>query len=97
MTKVLIERDGNLFTVRADGHATGSVETCAAVSCLLYTLAAWLQGHQEIPSTIRLEEGDASIVWLSEAGLPAWEMICAGFRSMAKGYAEYVDAEIVER
>ena len=38
MTKVYLERDGNCFLVSCQGHATGSPEMCAAISCLVGTL-----------------------------------------------------------
>lgn len=94
MTQVTLERDGSVFTVRAEGHATGSVEVCAAVSCLLYTLAAWLTAHEDIPSTVRLEDADATVVMIGSACETAFEMLCAGFLSLQKTAPEYVAVEM---
>ena len=46
MTKICLERDGNLYTLSAQGHATGSVEVCAAVSALIQTLRCYLLGRE---------------------------------------------------
>jgi uncharacterized protein YsxB (DUF464 family) len=52
MTHVYLEQDGDRYTVGASGHATGSMEICAAVSTLLYSLAGFLHNS---PSEILSE------------------------------------------
>ena len=42
MTQVYAERDGQRCILSAQGHATGSVEACAAVSGILYALAGYV-------------------------------------------------------
>lgn len=42
MTQIQIGQCGNRYTLRADGHATGSDETCACISTVLYGLAGYL-------------------------------------------------------
>ena len=50
MTHVHLEQKGDRYRVRCIGHATGSPETCAAVSCLIYTLAGWVRVEESVQS-----------------------------------------------
>lgn len=53
MTKINILRRidipgrGNVWTLRASGHATGSDAACTAVSAMLYSLAGYLVNAKE--------------------------------------------------
>lgn len=42
MTAVYVEQEGSRCTLRAQGHATGSTEMCAAISSILYALSGYL-------------------------------------------------------
>ena len=87
MTQVYAERDGQRCILSAQGHATGSVEACAAVSGILYALAGYVtnamrERYVEV-YTWRMESGDVQLDfngttarqrplrWLSSA-LPRW-------------------------
>ena len=94
MTRVYLEQDGHRYTVRCKGHATGSVEVCAAVSCLVYTLVGWLRNASVLVLKERLEDGDALIQYRGGAAAEtAFDMICVGFLQMQEQYPEYISVD----
>ena len=95
MTKVYLEQDGKRYTVSCKGHATGSVEACAAVSCLVYTLAGWLHNASVSVLQEKLDSGDALIRYQGDAAAEtAFDMICIGFLQLEKSYEKYVSVDI---
>lgn len=94
MTQVYLEQVGHQYTVRCQGHATGSVEVCAAVSCLVYTLACWLRNTPLPVLKEKLEDGDVLIQYRgSAAGETAFDMICVGFLQLQAQYPEYISVD----
>ena len=94
MTRVYLEQDGQQYTVSCKGHATGSVETCAAVSCLVYTLAGWLRNTSVLVLEEKLEDGDALIQYHGGAAAEtAFDMICVGFLQLQEQYPEYISVD----
>lgn len=92
MTKVYLEQDGKRYTVSCKGHATGSVEACAAVSCLVYTLAGWLRNSSVLGLEERLNDGDALIRYTGrDAAETAFDMICVGFLQLQAAYPQQID------
>lgn len=90
MTRVYLEKDGDHYTVDAKGHATGSAEMCAAISCLMFTLAGWVHNQRGVRmETERLSSGDSRICFQS-AGRYRREcdavflLILVGFRQLEK-------------
>lgn len=99
MTTVYLEHDGGTFAIHARGHATGSTEVCAAISCLMYTVAGWLRNRPEIGGIHRLEDGDASIVFFDReaAARTAFELAQIGFLQLASTYPDYIRVEGAEK
>ena len=94
MTRVYLEQAGQRYTVRCKGHATGSVEACAAVSCLVYTLAGWLRNSSVLVLKEELNDGDAQIQYHGGAAAEtAFDMICVGFLQLQKQYSDYVSVD----
>lgn len=97
MTQVRLERDDFVGTasITAKGHATGSVEVCAAISCLLYTIAGWLQNSDFEGYMVGLKEGDACIMWytLTDKADALYEFAEIGFKQLAASYPEYIRVE----
>ena len=95
MTQVLARREGNRCYLSATGHATGSVEVCAGVSAILYSLAGYLENaamarELEI-SVLRLESGDAVIEFEADGqAREAYEMAVIGLIQMAQMYPQYL-------
>ena len=91
MTKVYLRADGETFSVRAHGHATGSNEVCAAVSCLLYTLAGYLANNTCAQVRVSLKEADAEIVFCGNENI--FEMLCIGFLQLEKSHPDFISVE----
>ncbi len=97
MTRVTLERDGERYAVSARGHAP-TRELCAAISCLLYTLAGWLRGAPDAePVTERLSPGDARLVWYGGAGSGAvFSLMATGFLQLQLAAPEALQVEVRE-
>ena len=94
MTQVYLEQAGRKFMVKCQGHATGSVEACAAVSCLVYTLAGWLRNTSVLMVKEKLEDGDALIQFCGgDAAETAFDMICVGFLQLEAQYGDYISVD----
>ncbi len=81
MTEIYLKRRGNLYTVRAKGHAVERADVCAAISTLLYTLAGYLANCPEVLlRKQRLLPGDAAVEFGGgKAARMAFDMITVGF------------------
>ncbi|MBQ3557856.1 MAG: ribosomal-processing cysteine protease Prp [Oscillospiraceae bacterium] len=94
MTHICLEQVGKQYTVKCQGHATGSVEACAAVSCLVYTLAGWLRNTSVVKLDEKLEAGDALIRFCGgDAAETAFDMITVGFLQLQEQYGEYISVD----
>ncbi len=93
MTRILLTQNGDAYTVRADGHATGSVQVCAAVSTLLYTLAGYLLDNPDITVLEQnLNSGKACICFQGggEVGEAVFNLITVGFLQLEKAEADFL-------
>lgn len=76
MTRITSSVYKDAYVIRAEGHATGSVEACAAISALLQALAQWTfrKGYREDQV---LEPGHACVVLPRDLGgsRAVWELI----------------------
>ena len=91
MTNVYLERSGDRYTVHCKGHATGSVEVCAAVSALTVSLGEWL--IQTKTEVLRERVKDAEIYLCfrgGEAAKAVFDMMCLGFGKLEERYGEYI-------
>lgn len=94
MTRVSLKQQGQRYTVSCKGHATGSPEVCAAVSCLTYTLAGWLRNTSVLVLEERLVDGDALIRYCGGAAAEtAFDMICVGFLQLQQEYGDYISVD----
>lgn len=94
MTRVYLEQDGQRYTVSCKGHATGSVEACAAVSCLVYTLAGWLRNTSVLVLKAELNDGNAQIQYHGGAAAEtAFDMICVGFLQLQEQYGDFISVD----
>ena len=95
MTAIYLEQDGDRYTVSAKGHATGSMEVCAAVSTLLYTLDAWLHNTDLEVLHERLEPGDALIEYAGPDAdaQTAFDFVTVGFLQLAKSEPAAIKVE----
>lgn len=97
MTKVYLERDGNCFLVSCQGHATGSPEMCAAISCLVGMLEGWLENSGYHVLECRVEPGDVCIRF--QGGMickTAFDVICTGFLRLEATDNVHISVDFVE-
>lgn len=91
MTKVYLEADGSRHIVSAKGHAAGSPEACAALSCLLTALAGYLQNARAEVTACRLDSGDAYLEFHGEDA--AFYVTAVGLMQLAQAVPEAVQIE----
>lgn len=90
MTSVSLVNNRNSYIIRAIGHATGSTEVCAAVSCLMYTLAGWVEQKPE-RGVYDISDACAFIYLVrSEATEAIYELSRIGFLQLAESYPEFI-------
>ena len=93
MTRVTLKEDSGRYSVVCEGHATGSVEVCAAVSTLVYTLLGYLKNADGVAvENAELADGYAEIEFLGgECARVAFELICIGFLQLAMAKGELIE------
>ena len=79
--------EGCVFEIRCDGHAVGSPEVCAAISCICHTLVEQLQKTKAIILSLALEKGYFHIVFCDAK--PFFEFAETAFELLAKNYPWY--------
>lgn len=95
MTRVKLKKDRDRCTLRCEGHATGSAEMCAAVSCLVYSAAGWLRntvGAQLLEE--RLEPGDAYISFTGFGAKWLFDFLAVGFLQLEQHDPEHISVEV---
>lgn len=101
MTKVSIEADGNRRILSARGHATGSVECCAAISGLLYALVGYLENaalEEDIDYCARrVNDGDVflDLTGGRRAGI-AFDMAACGLLQIEKQYPQFIQVDVCD-
>lgn len=96
MTEVIIRRDGRMYYVSAQGHATGSVEVCAAVSALMYTLDGYINN-----APIRIYEEcmePGNVLLRFEGGTEAEiavDVVSVGIEMLELTFPDHVSASIM--
>lgn len=93
MTRVTLKEDGGRYSVVCEGHATGSVEVCAAVSTLVYTLFGYLKNADGVAIECEvLADGYAEIEFSGgENARAAYELICIGFLQLEQSSAKFIE------
>lgn len=92
MTSVTLNEDDGRYVVEAVGHATGSAQTCAAVSTLMFSVMGYLanadgvdvvnEDHTEGYFLIEFSGGDAARV--------IFEFLQIAFLQLEKKYGEFL-------
>lgn len=93
MTRVTLKEDGGRYSVICEGHATGSVEVCAAVSTLVYTLLGYLKNADGVAvENAELADGYAEIEFSGgECARVAFELICIGFLQLGQSSEKFIE------
>lgn len=93
MTRVTLREYDGRYSVICEGHATGSVETCAAVSTLVYTLLGYLKnaGGVAVENEV-IADGYAEIEFSGgECAAVAYELISIGFLQLAQAKGNFIE------
>lgn len=92
MTSVALNKAKGKYTVEAVGHAEGSVQACAAVSVLMYSLLGYLSNVDGV----EVEEWNAADGFFfiefsgGEAARMMYEYSIIAFLQLEKSYGEFV-------
>ena len=94
MTKIKFEADGDRYILSARGHATGSVEVCAAISGILYALAGYLCYAEATEHERRMESADVLLDYSGpERVEAAYAMAMIGLELLEGEYPELIRVE----
>lgn len=91
MTRVTLDDSDGVFRIVIEGHATGSTEVCAAVSCLAYTAAEYLDRHDDRKEVVDLTDGHGELVFRDKA---LYDIISTGLEMLADNFPEYIFCQI---
>lgn len=96
MTSVTLDKTPDRYTIEAVGHAEGSVQACAAVSVLMYSILGYLSNAEGV----EVEEWNAADGFFfiefsgGEAARVMYEFGKIAFLQLEKSYGEYVAVKI---
>lgn len=92
MTSVTLRKDSECYLVEAVGHAEGSVQACAAVSTLMYSLLGYLSNVEGILIDVAdFTEGFFSICFGGGAEAEfAYDFCTIAFLQLEKSCGEYI-------
>ena len=84
MSHIELTDGGYEFSVTAKGHTESKM--CAAISCLLYTAAGYITNAGLMLLKIRLDPGDAELVWAGgEKAKILFDILQIGFLQLQEG------------
>ena len=95
MTRVTLKKGDGKYSLTCEGHAVGSVEVCAAVSTLVYTLLGWLKNSSDVAvDREEIADGYAEIECVGgvSAGV-AFDLVYIGFLQLAQAKSNFIEVE----
>lgn len=103
MTKIYVSIHKDLYMIEFCGHATGSPETCAGISAIMFSLEGFLLNHEEdlTEHMSRIPEDNTDAVTFIRFGTQsdfvhgAFEMALIGLLQIQETYPEYCKVTIV--
>lgn len=95
MTRVTLNKGDGRYSVICEGHAVGSVEVCAAVSTLVYTLLGYLKNADGVVvEKEELADGYAEIEFSGgECARVAFEFVAVGFLQLERANKKFLKIE----
>lgn len=92
MTRVTINKGEGRYLVRCEGHATGSVKVCAAVSTLIYTLLGYLKNAGDISvESEEIADGYAEIEFSGgNSARVVFDLISIGFLQLERANRDLI-------
>jgi len=75
----LTQEPGRHYALTCEGHATGSPEVCAAISCLAGSLEGWVENSPSADvQHLEVRPGFVQIVFTPAAGPGSAPLVCQG-------------------
>lgn len=94
MTKIYCAQNKDRYSLRAEGHATGSQEACSGVSAITNALLLYAINEPDHVRVIHTREEEAGHFCLrfsgDETAGAAWKMAVMGLISISMAYPEQV-------
>ena len=96
MTSVTLDKSKGTYVIEAVGHAEGSVQACAAVSVLMYSLLGYLSNAEGVDvEDWNTADGFFSVEWSGgEAARIMYEFGKIAFLQREGSYGEFVAVKI---
>ena len=99
MTEVKIRLGNGVYGLRADGHATGSAQTCSAISGILYALAGYLVNAEREgfakPQEHSMESGAVLLRYRGDQRVgAAFYMAAIGLMQLEKAAPQYISVKL---
>lgn len=96
MTSVTLDKSKGTYVIEAVGHAEGSVQACAAVSVLMYSLLGYLSNAEGVDvEDWNTADGFFSVEWSGgEAARIMYEFGKIAFLQLEGSYGEFVAVKI---
>ena len=101
MTRVYVEQEGGKCLLRAEGHATGSVEACNYITGILYALAGYVKNAEEngFAEVYKLEiaPGDVTVYCHGDERVTAaFDMAKTGLMQLEQAVPDMICVETYE-
>ena len=99
MTRVSLTAAEGRYAVECQGHATGSVEACAAVSALMYSLIGYLINEESI-DVLGQELKDGYSYAVFSGGIAArtlYDLMTVAFLQLESKLGEYISVNISKK
>jgi uncharacterized protein YsxB (DUF464 family) len=96
MTSVTLSKTPDRYAIEAVGHAEGSVQACAAVSVLMYSILGYLSNVESVDiDEWDTADGFFSLKWSGDGVAHVmYEFGKIAFLQLEKSYGEYVAVKI---
>jgi len=96
MTSVTLDKSKGTYVIEAVGPAEGSVQACAAVSVLMYSILGYLSNAEGVEvEEWNAADGFFSVEWSGgEAARIMYEFGRIAFLQLEKSYGEFVAVKI---
>lgn len=92
MTTVTLSKEGGVYTVSAQGHATGRPDVCAGISTILQALDTWTQTEDGVTVLERrVNSGDVLLKFRGNGSATSFRLVAMGLKRL-----EATDPETVK-
>ena len=90
MTTITVSKKGRRYSVKCEGHATGSNEVCAAISAISLGLALYISAENIKINHSRVADGFFELIFTgSKKAQHAYDMAVVCYRALGEEYPEY--------